>query len=129
MIRRPPRSTLFPYTTLFRSRANAISSPPANSPLLVSSVNGNPAASERSTCICASRLLGADCSAGLVDPDVVKDHRGYAVGPGEIAESRRHDLDLTVHRWVGRAPDHRARGVQQQIAGKPDPAADDHALR
>src|SRR2546422_1714890 len=23
MIRRPPRSTLFPYTTLFRSRANA----------------------------------------------------------------------------------------------------------
>src|SRR5256885_14137937 len=24
MIRRPPRSTLFPYTTLFRSRANAI---------------------------------------------------------------------------------------------------------
>src|SRR5438445_7443655 len=25
MIRRPPRSTLFPYTTLFRSRANTIS--------------------------------------------------------------------------------------------------------
>src|SRR5256885_7842882 len=24
MIRRPPRSTLFPYTTLFRSRGNAI---------------------------------------------------------------------------------------------------------
>src|SRR2546427_6215103 len=24
MIRRPPRSTLFPYTTLFRSRANAL---------------------------------------------------------------------------------------------------------
>src|SRR4051794_41558752 len=24
MIRRPPRSTLFPYTTLFRSKANAI---------------------------------------------------------------------------------------------------------
>src|SRR3712207_8067886 len=24
MIRRPPRSTLFPYTTLFRSRSNAI---------------------------------------------------------------------------------------------------------
>src|SRR3712207_7104570 len=25
MIRRPPRSTLFPYTTLFRSEANAVS--------------------------------------------------------------------------------------------------------
>src|SRR5207253_10929880 len=28
MIRRPPRSTLFPYTTLFRSRARSISSTP-----------------------------------------------------------------------------------------------------
>src|SRR2546422_11657899 len=27
MIRRPPRSTLFPYTTLFRSQANAIVDP------------------------------------------------------------------------------------------------------
>src|SRR3712207_8602547 len=27
MIRRPPRSTLFPYTTLFRSTASATSSP------------------------------------------------------------------------------------------------------
>src|SRR3712207_8995920 len=27
MIRRPPRSTLFPYTTLFRSRTNADRSP------------------------------------------------------------------------------------------------------
>src|SRR5438552_13868555 len=26
MIRRPPRSTLFPYTTLFRSKANALAS-------------------------------------------------------------------------------------------------------
>src|SRR5258706_13779858 len=28
MIRRPPRSTLFPYTTLFRSRASAVDRPP-----------------------------------------------------------------------------------------------------
>src|SRR5436305_12904426 len=27
MIRRPPRSTLFPYTTLFRSRIDALESP------------------------------------------------------------------------------------------------------
>src|SRR5688572_31579852 len=27
MIRRPPRSTLFPYTTLFRSRSRRVSSP------------------------------------------------------------------------------------------------------
>src|SRR2546430_3363303 len=29
MIRRPPRSTLFPYTTLFRSRRHGLSSPDA----------------------------------------------------------------------------------------------------
>src|SRR2546429_3958168 len=28
MIRRPPRSTLFPYTTLFRSHANGVIVPP-----------------------------------------------------------------------------------------------------
>src|SRR5256886_11646233 len=28
MIRRPPRSTLFPYTTLFRSRPGAVGPPP-----------------------------------------------------------------------------------------------------
>src|SRR2546425_11838584 len=31
MIRRPPRSTLFPYTTLFRSRARRGTRPPARS--------------------------------------------------------------------------------------------------
>src|SRR2546429_7814000 len=30
MIRRPPRSTLFPYTTLFRSNAQELSHPPAH---------------------------------------------------------------------------------------------------
>src|SRR3712207_8087631 len=29
MIRRPPRSTLFPYTTLFRSRVEQLGGPPA----------------------------------------------------------------------------------------------------
>src|SRR5258706_5809687 len=32
MIRRPPRSTLFPYTTLFRSEAPAPASPPSSAP-------------------------------------------------------------------------------------------------
>src|SRR3712207_8864899 len=32
MIRRPPRSTLFPYTTLFRSRRGTRGWPPAGSP-------------------------------------------------------------------------------------------------
>src|SRR3712207_7223882 len=32
MIRRPPRSTLFPYTTLFRSITEQTAGPPANAP-------------------------------------------------------------------------------------------------
>src|SRR5258706_9382783 len=32
MIRRPPRSTLFPYTTLFRSRAGAATPAPGEHP-------------------------------------------------------------------------------------------------
>src|SRR2546426_9213880 len=34
MIRRPPRSTLFPYTTLFRSRIAAYSPPPSPASVL-----------------------------------------------------------------------------------------------
>src|SRR3712207_7418516 len=34
MIRRPPRSTLFPYTTLFRSRACALTAPSRQAPHL-----------------------------------------------------------------------------------------------
>src|SRR2546427_2397486 len=33
MIRRPPRSTLFPYTTLFRSRRRSLNRAPAPRPL------------------------------------------------------------------------------------------------
>src|SRR3712207_7369991 len=50
MIRRPPRSTLFPYTTLFRSRPPE---PTARSPL------PGPAAPGRSAPRCAARWGGA----------------------------------------------------------------------
>src|SRR2546430_9222420 len=42
MIRRPPRSTLFPYTTLFRSHRS-----PTPAPGLAGSPCGNPAAADR----------------------------------------------------------------------------------
>src|SRR2546429_7163209 len=54
MIRRPPRSTLFPYTTLFRSRHRTVSSPP------IMSANGvridHPSRSEEHTSELQSRL-------------------------------------------------------------------------
>src|SRR2546430_8084347 len=40
MIRRPPRSTLFPYTTLFRSRACALESDRHRPPSLPSPASG-----------------------------------------------------------------------------------------
>src|SRR5258705_5367832 len=42
MIRRPPRSTLFPYTTLFRSGAPFRAPPPAPISTLVSPPPGSP---------------------------------------------------------------------------------------
>src|SRR5258708_34133643 len=43
MIRRPPRSTLFPYTTLFRSPRTAIPRAPPNSVLVSDSPEAAPA--------------------------------------------------------------------------------------
>ena len=39
MIRRPPRSTLFPYTTLFRSKAMRFQGNPPNIKLLTNSID------------------------------------------------------------------------------------------
>src|SRR5437667_6567121 len=47
MIRRPPRSTLFPYTTLFRSKLR--SAKPHVTPSAMASGNGRRAASARSS--------------------------------------------------------------------------------
>src|SRR2546425_9602675 len=47
MIRRPPRSTLFPYTTLFRSSSHAARSPARPR-------SATPAPTGRRTCACCS---------------------------------------------------------------------------
>src|SRR5258708_21357215 len=46
MIRRPPRSTLFPYTTLFRSAASDITYAGANGQPAVAIMGANPVKSE-----------------------------------------------------------------------------------
>src|SRR2546429_5086503 len=55
MIRRPPRSTLFPYTTLFRSRAESLRMSPQTG-LLTSMVAVAPGRSEEHTSELQSRL-------------------------------------------------------------------------
>src|SRR3989449_8272928 len=52
MIRRPPRSTLFPYTTLFRSASTALAASPPTADWTPASI---PAATPRATATSPSR--------------------------------------------------------------------------
>src|SRR3712207_7266010 len=61
MIRRPPRSTLFPYTTLFRSRA-VVTVEGIREKLRVLLVSGEPHAGERTW----RNLLKSDANVDLV---------------------------------------------------------------
>src|SRR5258706_3860347 len=68
MIRRPPRSTLFPYTTLFRSQSPEMRSPstfPARPPNPFDSSRRPPAAAITRL---ASRLKGSVCSTTCPGP-------------------------------------------------------------
>src|SRR3712207_7043714 len=64
MIRRPPRSTLFPYTTLFRSRRKAPSAGSVGSAVAASALSCSlarrigdaPRASERNTAVSPQRI-------------------------------------------------------------------------
>src|SRR5437899_11997325 len=61
MIRRPPRSTLFPYTTLFRSSAVGLPSrrsPPAGFPVRCGSPNASSRSSDRKSTRLNSSHLG-----------------------------------------------------------------------
>src|SRR3712207_4295260 len=78
MIRRPPRSTLFPYTTLFRSAMRAISPHQDPPPLLVGE-RVNTQGSRK-----VKRLLLAD------------DYEGVLEVAREQAESGAHVLDVCV---------------------------------
>src|SRR5258708_16441387 len=54
MIRRPPRSTLFPYTTLFRSLANPLNRCPCSPPTTASSSTTRTPAAVLRSCSCTS---------------------------------------------------------------------------
>src|SRR5256885_5882665 len=66
MIRRPPRSTLFPYTTLFRSRDNIL--------------YGRPDATEQEMLAAADKAEASDFIATLTD---LKGRGGYDAQVGE----------------------------------------------
>src|SRR5687767_15618104 len=57
MIRRPPRSTLFPYTTLFRSLTDRVSAKAAR-PLIVQLLTGTPLTSRPRDLFVLLQLVG-----------------------------------------------------------------------
>src|SRR3712207_8220163 len=86
MIRRPPRSTLFPYTTLFRSHARARRS--AVTARLMESAS---TIADRSGCLLAAPL------AGLEDPD------GVAEGVADAhvgTRSEEHTSELQSRQYL-----------------------------
>src|SRR3989454_2951380 len=98
MIRRPPRSTLFPYTTLFRSRntrGSVIVQPARGDSLEVSAVK-----TYRSSDTASVRLVAGPYDGGIAVCAVWDRDSGCGPGHGEIEmRSRRHNdvaVDFTV---------------------------------
>src|SRR2546422_10383065 len=78
MIRRPPRSTLFPYTTLFRSRTGfaEIGLPPVQPGLSIMPGKGNPSIAEMVNMVCYQALgndvtIAAAAEAGQLELNVM----------------------------------------------------------
>src|SRR2546422_10395335 len=85
MIRRPPRSTLFPYTTLFRSRRTR-GEEYVSSQELAASVRTNP--------VVVRRIIRALARAGVV---ATKEGKG---GGARLARSPRRIALLQIYRAV-----------------------------
>src|SRR3712207_7757780 len=89
MIRRPPRSTLFPYTTLFRSATAGPAVLPAR---------GRPRGRVR-----RHRLLGVRHAAALLEPQGDRVEPVRVVLPGELAVLRRseeHTSELQSRQYL-----------------------------
>src|SRR3989475_13189509 len=80
MIRRPPRSTLFPYTTLFRSTVNYATGKAA--------VDYDDAQTHIAELIKTVRNAGYDCGKASVTFDVEQLHYAPSVAPLEQALAR-----------------------------------------
>src|SRR3989454_12220299 len=105
MIRRPPRSTLFPYTTLFRSRDT-------REELLV--LEHQHLGVEDARLVDARAVLGLRLQRLDVAPDVA--HRGAQAAHFLLHLGARHH----AVRHVGHGPAHDDRGTDRDPGGDPD---------
>src|SRR5690349_22072747 len=84
MLRRPPRSTLFPYTTLFRSRTRALNSRRLRSP------------SRRS--VDASRVSSGAFLSGAASPGGAAPTGGRVASAPLVVRSEEHTSELQSRR-------------------------------
>src|SRR5256884_5250485 len=101
MIRRPPRSTLFPYTTLFRSRRYGFPHAPA-APVLSSTQLFGWCPQGRDVC---SNLRACRCSAFAIEVHQVRQYRLCAKLPqqrGDLSAVIGAVISKVLHRFPKR---------------------------
>src|SRR5690349_24000851 len=89
MIRRPPRPTLFPYTTLFRSRLQFAASrgegPEWPTRSRVGGASGEPAAGRRSAVVAIAGLLRlGEAATDELDEDVLEDRKSTRLNSSHV---------------------------------------------
>src|SRR2546426_12092899 len=114
MIRRPPRSTLFPYTTLFRSPTSQSTSSMLTSSAASSGVGGTAEAGED-----LAPLRQVPVAEGVADGDRARRPRAAAQHLVPVAEVGRRVL--AVRECL-------EPGVGLEVAGRPLPDVADHLM-
>src|SRR5258705_4023249 len=92
MIRRPPRSTLFPYTTLFRSVSNTASASAANE---AASANTNNSATAAVTLNCPH--MNSDNAANPIGPFSADDQNDFDITLSNIEAGNTAGVRFTYH--------------------------------
>src|SRR5437016_14639441 len=107
LTRRPPRSTLFPYTTLFRSRQSGKRRRPPGDGHLVPAVGDHVAPAGR---------RGGDAHPEERKPGLERHHVADAESPGDDDRSRRVGKDVTKDNAPGTRAQRPRRGHELTLA-------------
>src|SRR3712207_7978864 len=92
MIRRPPRSTLFPYTTLFRSRQQLETE-------INSARQSNQAIQSAEAAVASARSQVAIAQKAVADTTVRAPYAGY-VSDRPVARSEEHTSELQSRQYL-----------------------------
>src|SRR3712207_9168180 len=98
MIRRPPRSTLFPYTTLFRSRLRLLEATETNLSPILSFFQRDRGRDDAVDVAWRWAAEYGPIGAGT-DADGVG-HRLWALSAGDIARSEEHTSELQSRQYL-----------------------------